>query len=196
MCGEHQSPRRSRVSRKGSSPHVRGTLAKSHGNAPFLRIIPACAGNTRIDAAHHAVTGDHPRMCGEHVFFVLRDVHDVGSSPHVRGTLCDRTGQSQIEGIIPACAGNTCRRRLVYRDQWDHPRMCGEHCRDSNTNISSQGSSPHVRGTLYQGQCIQIVERIIPACAGNTFMREFFDNVIWDHPRMCGEHVFISTAIV
>ena len=67
--------------------------------------------------------------------------------------------------------------------------MCGEHvtieCRD--TRII--GSSPHVRGTRVSCSCGSRVRGIIPACAGNTLRYSRMTWSLWDHPRMCGEHI-------
>ena len=91
---------------------------------------------------------DHPRMCGEHLVVAL-DRGDVrGSSPHVRGTRQGRHRSTRRPGIIPACAGNTQRRRIRGRRARDHPRMCGEHSSPSSKEAAMTGSSPHVRGTL------------------------------------------------
>ena len=44
--------------------------------------------------------GEHRNLCGE--------VDPLeGSSPHVRGALCDKSLTSLPPGIIPACAGST-----------------------------------------------------------------------------------------
>ena len=70
----------------------------------------------------------------------------------------------------------------------DHPRMRGEHIEYRLEGASSQGSSPHARGTLYSPHMAGDVKGIIPACAGNTRYLELtlFEN--GDHPRMRGEH--------
>ena len=134
--------------------------------------------------------GDHPRIRGEHELVVIRP--------------------SEIQGIIPAYAGNTTPPRH-YCDLW-------------------QGSSPHTRGTLSQGGMLAAVSRdhprirgehvglrvrvcgvrgIIPAYAGNTSRASSARLIMsgssphtrgtparrtmrrarrWDHPRIRGEH--------
>ena len=107
-------------------------------------------------------------MCGEH--HVGRDHagRPGGSSPHVRGAQVQGRVPVQGQGIIPACAGSTgCRWPPAVRS-WDHPRMCGEHHYLLNDDISSPGSSPHVRGAP---------TRSPPDAPASR-----------DHPRMCGEH--------
>ena len=91
VCGELSASRLGRPALGGSSPRVRGT--RVHG----------CD-----DCSLGAV---HPRVCGE-----LREPIDVvarpsGSSPRVRGTL-EVVAQALDRGrFIPACAGNSSRRK-------------------------------------------------------------------------------------
>ena len=91
-----------------------------------------------------------------------------GSSPHVRGAHDDVREEICFDGIIPACAEST-ESVNERRGEWrDHPRMCGEHLRDSKLRRAFQG--------------------IIPACAGSTDWYRIISAWIGDHPRMCGEH--------
>ena len=66
MRGEHFSTILNASSISGSSPHARGApiLDNRRGDAP--RIIPACAGSTRLNSLHYNGLKDHPRMRGEH----------------------------------------------------------------------------------------------------------------------------------
>ena len=70
-------------------------------------IIPACAGNTPSLSLLHVGFGDHPRVCGEHSYRLIVASVEQGSSPRVRGTLHHAERLSDLDGIIPACAGNT-----------------------------------------------------------------------------------------
>ena len=67
VCGEHPIDRRSHWERRGSSPRMRGTPAFVLDGDGRAGIIPAYAGNTNIYGAGTADSGDHPRVCGEHV---------------------------------------------------------------------------------------------------------------------------------
>ena len=107
-------------------------------------------------------------MCGEHLRLGFLLGLLGGSSPHVRGTLFKYRIRVLVDGIIPACAGNTCRLSNGYLIAWDHPRMCGEHPDASPSVKSTSGSSPHVRGTLRRHLQHHADNGIIPACAGNT----------------------------
>ena len=127
VCGEHPMPFAASCAVVGSSPRVRGThewrLRNEQGNG----IIPACAGNTSTRSWHRSRPRDHPRVCGEHLQAAKLVRQRLGSSPRVRGTPGVRHTPHMPFGIIPACAGNTSRRRRM--------------------TTSSRGSSPRVRGT-------------------------------------------------
>ena len=111
---------------------------------------------------------DHPRMRGEHRFESVSSLHEWGSSPHARGTLLGLSCGVSLEGIIPACAGNTGLCEVGCYDEW--------------------GSSPHARGTRGDVSACRLPPGIIPACAGNTGRRRPVRWLRRDHPRMRGEH--------
>ena len=70
--------------------------------------------------------------------------------------------------IIPAYAGNTFRSAELGFGAQDHPRLCGEHSFHDSSSWQDAGSSPLMRGTLFQLSLIRVTTRIIPAYAGNT----------------------------
>ena len=51
------------------------------------------------------------------------------------------------------------------------------------------GSSPRVRGTLYNYETGRYDKRFIPACAGNVNKAVSFVRRVSVHPRVCGEHL-------
>ena len=131
-------------------------------------------------------------MRGEHSWYVGFHEHPVGSSPHARGTPGIVRHEPVSCGIIPACAGNTecdCDGAPCIRD---HPRMRGEHYNAVRSACSTQGSSPHARGTQRYRTASAKSAGIIPACAGNTIMRSARLAQRRDHPRMRGEHSVIG----
>ena len=152
----------------GSSPHMRGTLRVGIPVRYEARIIPAYAGNTPIRTRTSTVVRDHPRICGEHLDLSTVVSATQGSSPHMRGTLDVERGGESFDGIIPAYAGNTCLCGNLEHFSGDHPRICGEHKFDSSRCDTSQGSSPHMRGTQGQQGHRHARRGIIPAYAGNT----------------------------
>ena len=73
--------------------------------------------------------------------------------------------------------------------------MCGEHSAIGCDRHGLSGSSPHVRGALRAGRFSGTFAGIIPACAGSTNAQRFSKCLLWDHPRMCGEHDFQSFVV-
>ena len=89
--------------------------------------------------------------------------------------------------FIPACAGNSCLDRASHSEKAVHPRVCGEQRDAAVVARDPAGSSPRVRGTECPTNYSAVVQRFIPACAGNS---PFQPNtpILWPvHPRVCGE---------
>ena len=107
VCGEHCGRCAPGSAARGSSPRVRGTPEALQVVAHGGGIIPACAGNTFTSRMARSASGDHPRVCGEHLHRLLDSLFGKGSSPRVRGTLRAEDHGQREGGIIPACAGNT-----------------------------------------------------------------------------------------
>ena len=64
-CGEQTKIDTAYHGIKGSPPHMRGTEKKGTEMALGNRITPAHAGNRPPDRSPAALSGDHPRTCGE-----------------------------------------------------------------------------------------------------------------------------------
>ena len=153
-----------------------------------LRIIPAHAGNTSRSLPVGLRSSDHPRACGEHIYYNDDGTIKTGSSPRMRGTPSPPTARPTRPRIIPAHAGNT-RALRVARLRWsDHPRACGEHGISGCTVWLYCGSSPRMRGTLRPPTAWRLIVGIIPAHAGNTPPPVPPRPDVTDHPRACGEH--------
>ena len=85
MCGVLATRLSSLLTKKGSSPHVRGFAGMPRAVQRDVGFIPACAGFCVKSPAEAYFNWVHPRMCG-----VLTDMTKLlgskkGSSPHVRG---------------------------------------------------------------------------------------------------------------
>ena len=107
VCGEHCKGVLICGILLGSSPRTRGTPYRQPVLAHGAGIIPAYAGNTRLQRYQHERCRDHPRVCGEHMASQLKFALCSGSSPRMRGTRSVRYVCVQGAGIIPAYAGNT-----------------------------------------------------------------------------------------
>ena len=196
VCGEHfcELPRDWRDT--GSSPRMRGTQQLGIGHGKFAGIIPAYAGNTLTLLAAGECSGDHPRVCGEHVVERRSRRGFKGSSPRMRGTRVQMVRRDYLLGIIPAYAGNTFEDFLHLLFLGDHPRVCGEHPMQQLGHERAPGSSPRMRGTRGRRIRHRLQRRIIPAYAGNTRNQRKGQRPSWDHPRVCGEHLFCDAQFV
>ena len=88
--------------------------------------------------------------------------------------------------IIPARAGQTCCGFYCCRPTVDHPRACGANGTSGLPKSTNTGSSPRVRGKLFDTVARRESFRIIPARAGQTHAA--YENFarMPDHPRACG----------
>ena len=167
-CGEHVSTNMPTLISAGSSPRMRGAPDSLCQPIPGIGIIPADAGSTDEAQELRADYADHPRGCGEHLFQYSVAARRVGSSPRMRGAPHDHASGVVQNRIIPADAGSTRDKWLMVSASRDHPRGCGEHCRD------------------WMG--LKMLQRIIPADAGSTCSPGWCPCAGRDHPRGCGEH--------
>ena len=107
-CGEHGNREPGKDRRRGSSPHVWGTLHPPFGQQHGFRFIPTRVGNMNMPDS--------------------RSRYVSGSSPHVWGT-CAGGGQL-LAGprFIPTRVGNIRPRPAGFPGTAVHPHTCGEHC--------------------------------------------------------------------
>ena len=134
-CGEHAGHSQQDRERLGSSPRMRGARYTSIRPCRESGIIPADAGSTRQPIDQKCFDGDHPRGCGEHVENDLAYFEEKGSSPRMRGARRLPLLLLALVRIIPADAGSTCLCAGLPRKKWDHPRGCGEHCRQGQGRL-------------------------------------------------------------
>ena len=70
-----------------------------------------------------------------------------------------------------------------------HPRVCGEQIGVLPRFCRLSGSSPRVRGTAQRSTQREHRGRFIPACAGNSGIRQAQRSGTPVHPRVCGEQI-------
>ena len=153
---------------RGSSPLSRGIRLADCLPVPLCRIIPALAGNTKLNEGIPFFTADHPRSRGEYVIDIITKVYVMGSSPLSRGIPATENDLLAASGIIPALAGNTGPSRAPLWTRRDHPRSRGEYWVLPVRASCCIGSSPLSRGIPAVGDRRDGRSRIIPALAGNT----------------------------
>ena len=106
---------------------MRGALELALSRTPGVRIIPAYAGSTDYKGFSSKVAQDHPRVCGEHAWFLSLSMVYRGSSPRMRGARATGNEDMRHGRIIPAYAGSTIDGVGGKGIHEDHPRVCGEH---------------------------------------------------------------------
>ena len=169
---------------------MRGSLDCERDIDFFVGIIPAHAGLTTSVMASLYCWRDHPRACGAHLVCPRNFVGQEGSSPRMRGSLCNCHICHSLLGIIPAHAGLTGTFLRDGRRAGDHPRACGAHSKTHRPNSFTVGSSPRMRGSLRQRGFGEYRRGIIPAHAGLTPAVSGSIFPARDHPRACGAHRF------
>ena len=112
----------------------------------------------------------------------------AGSSPRVRGKPPPLPLHRRPHRLIPARAGKTKRESSTPRSRRAHPRACGENYAPMIAALGSAGSSPRVRGKLEASAGLDMVARLIPACAGKTQALRGPPLRPPAHPRVCGEN--------
>ena len=85
VCGENVRVGEGDELEGGSSPRVRGKLHAELLNLQRRRLIPACAGKTKLLGVGGFPHEAHPRVCGENINAVADGLVPQGSSPRVRG---------------------------------------------------------------------------------------------------------------
>ena len=105
-CGEQPTGQGGTRYDIGSSPRMRGTVAR-HLHHPLRdRFIPAHAGNRLARYEPRLRTAVHPRACGEQPVAFAGPLHIAGSSPRMRGTVAASLLNEGDQRFIPAHAGN------------------------------------------------------------------------------------------
>ena len=99
-----------------------------------------------------------------------------------------------IMRLIPARAGNTAGDPFTRRLGAAHPRSRGEHRFTRFSLALACGSSPLARGTPLPRIPRGVVDRLIPARAGNTLRTTDSVRRKPAHPRSRGEHIALSAA--
>ena len=184
--GVYTSRRPSSASRRGSSPLARGLPGSRRGRRCGSGIIPARAGFTPPRPRRAPPRGDHPRSRGVYIPRGEQYRRDVGSSPLARGLPHPAGHEGGLEGIIPARAGFTRRRRGWRPWPWDHPRSRGVYGQSPVHMTYDTGSSPLARGLLGGGAVVLGGAGIIPARAGFTPGELRVEGGAGDHPRSRG----------
>ena len=112
----------------------------------------------------------------------------------MRGKVHKMNHSDLCSRITPAYAGK--RHSLFHSTEveQDHPRLCGEKSRNISQVLIMQGSPPPMRGKVECHLKQFAGNRITPAYAGKRLDFYAFSFSLWDHPRLCGEKLVVSTS--
>ena len=94
----------------------------------------------------------------------------IGLSPLARGTQLHQLAILVFNRFIPAGAGNTKRMYPQKKLLSVYPRWRGEHYSSIELHPQFAGLSPLARGTRKARVMPELLERFIPAGAGNTVL--------------------------
>ena len=137
---------------------------------------------------------DHPRACGANRRLCAISVSFGGSSPRMRGKHATVGMVDFPRRIIPAHAGQTGARTPYRGQSADHPRACGANDVHGLAVSRRGGSSPRMRGKHFFAVLKRVVQRIIPAHAGQTKFGLPVRLRVPDHPRACGANLKLTTS--
>ena len=89
----------------------------------------------------------------------------------MRGKLYHSDTMQEFRRITPAYAGKTYMSVANSGASRDHPRVCGENSIAVIYNLYKTGSPPRMRGKHGRPLIVLFLQRITPAYAGKTFIR-------------------------
>ena len=152
----------------GSPPRGRGKVFTFCIILHLDGITPAWAGKRLCDTRRFSPSGDHPRVGGEKIYFILRFPSVWGSPPRGRGKELSFVGFEPHTGITPAWAGKSKAEAGENACPEDHPRVGGEKDAWTPTRPNVEGSPPRGRGKGKVGDKVLLLRGITPAWAGKS----------------------------
>ena len=171
---------------QGLSPRMRGNPRKSRSSARPARTIPAHAGEPILMNQENKSTRDYPRACGGTIPGSPIHSSTLGLSPRMRGNLYRLDDQRQLDGTIPAHAGEPSSARISGISSRDYPRACGGTGRSASIASPAAGLSPRMRGNRLFPSARDLPLGTIPAHAGEPAIITTPHGCAWDYPRACG----------
>ena len=186
MCGGTSDMLTCRFENRGLSPRVRGNRTTLAELEPFYGSIPACAGEPRRLTREPRWPRVYPRVCGGTCAGAYRVCGCDGLSPRVRGNPRSAVAVSIYHRSIPACAGEPHGSALASTCSGVYPRVCGGTIPGFHHPSFNAGLSPRVRGNLVALFTKRLLDRSIPACAGEPVVNALCCECNAVYPRVCG----------
>ena len=118
----------------------------------------------------------------------MGDMADLitGRSPRARGRPSARQAPAGRWRSIPACAGETDGRLVIWASSEVDPRVRGGDAPAQQCLRTSPGRSPRARGRHVVADHAEVDDGSIPACAGETIPRRIFGHAPQVDPRVRG----------
>ena len=176
LCGEKSSRGTVNSTELGSPPPMRGKVYSPVTQLQQLGITPAYAGKSLPPDLVLRPAPDHPRLCGEKIGTGKAVEGHRGSPPPMRGKAQYTVAESGDLGITPAYAGKS----LL----------------SSSLTIWDGGSPPPMRGKVVSYAAASASLRITPAYAGKRCGSRPHAPGCQDHPRLCGEKMWLPMRSV
>ena len=153
---------------RGLSPRGRGKQPPPFEEVVVYGSIPAWAGETTSRSQCGWKQAVYPRVGGGNVPLILRMPPLLGLSPRGRGK--HRVGYRCLRPrrSIPAWAGETLSHPSFWAREAVYPRVGGGNITAAQAVGYYGGLSPRGRGKRSFQICIEVVNRSIPAWAGET----------------------------
>ena len=133
-----------------------------------MRSIPAWAGETPGASGRAGNAGVYPRVGGGNARVGSSSLSSTGLSPRGRGKPAGLFLGNQVEGSIPAWAGETQQTCPQLRGQSVYPRVGGGNVMRTRLQAAQQGLSPRGRGKRRWERDDPGGIGSIPAWAGET----------------------------
>ena len=153
---------------------------------PVSGSIPACAGEPSPPLCGQATQSLYPRVCGGTRSKGVAYEQATGLSPRVRGNHAVLIQNHQIDGSIPACAGEPLVPEYQRPRGTVYPRVCGGTSLCILSVSWRSGLSPRVRGNPWYPNTNGLEARSIPACAGEPPSASSASPGARVYPRVCG----------
>ncbi len=185
-CGGTATRPAQHITLPGLSPRVRGNRQPARHVQSVHGSIPARAGEPYMVRKWHARYWVYPRACGGTRDMAHTNGMESGLSPRVRGNRRTVHGAPQLDGSIPARAGEPCCARTCPRWNRVYPRACGGTNAQGRSNDTNGGLSPRVRGNPAKTRPGRVRMRSIPARAGEPTGRWSALRASRVYPRACG----------
>ena len=152
----------------GLSPRGRGKQYPYISAGVRAGSIPAWAGETTSPITGIQAKPVYPRVGGGNAARCMIEFCQRGLSPRGRGKLVTSTLPPAAERSIPAWAGETSDEWHISMDAPVYPRVGGGNEQNAFNHRTPSGLSPRGRGKPLEHPYLGIIQRSIPAWAGET----------------------------